>query len=278
MSYKIVVDSCCDLTPSMLRDGCFTSVPLTIRVDDREIVDDGSMDPLDFLKVMQASPNAPSTACPSPAQYLDAYDCDVEEIFVLTISAVLSGSHNSAEQAKQIFLEDHPNTRIHVFNSRTAASGEVVLALKIREMKSQGCTYEEVVTELSRHCQEIETNFVLESLENLRKNGRLTGLQSVLTNALRIKLFMGCTPEGDIYKRGQAISMKQALTKMIAYMANDPRHVGKTLGISHCNCLERAYQVRDMAVKSCKFKDILILETHCLSTVYAQDGGIVTAY
>ena len=57
--------------------------------------------------------------------------------------------------------------------------------------------------------------FVLESLENLRKNGRLTKLQSVITGALKIKLFMGATPEGEICKLGQALTIKQALTKMV---------------------------------------------------------------
>ena len=67
---------------------------------------------------------------------------------------------------------------------------------------------------------------MLESLENLRKNGRLTKLQAVVTGALRIKLLMGATPQGEICKLGQALTMKQALGKLVDRMAADPDHQG----------------------------------------------------
>jgi fatty acid-binding protein DegV len=87
---------------------------------------------------------------------------------------------------------------------------------------------------------------VLEDLENLRKNGRLTKLQAVVTGALRIKLFCHATPEGEIGKVGQALTVKQALAKLVDRAAEDPDHVGRPLLITHVNCLERAFQVKKM--------------------------------
>ena len=156
--------------------------------------------------------------------------------------------------------------------------GEVLLALKVRELAAAGLPFHEVVSQAAAFCGGMHTLFVLESLENLRKNGRLTGLQSVVTAALRIKLLMGSTPQGEICKKGQAMSMKQALGKMVELMAKDPDHVGKLLVLSHCNCLERAFQLREMAQKSCRFSEVFICETGGISTVYANDGGIVAAY
>ena len=112
----------------------------------------------------------------------------------------------------------------------------------------------------------------------MRKNGRLTRLQAVVTGALKIKLLMAATPEGEICKLGQALTTRQALVKMVDKMAGDPGHQGKTLAITHCNCLERAFQVKDMVEAKCKFAQTIILEAGGITSVYANDGGIVTAY
>lgn len=279
MGFKIVVDSCCDLTGQMLKDPRFIKVPLTIRSNGSSFIDNETFDQADLLWAMKQSEEAPSTACPSPQSYLDAYQGPEEEdVYVVTLSALLSGSHNSAEQARMLMEEDHPNKNVYVFNSCSASSGEVLVALKVRELAESGAPFKHVVREVEQFIYQMQTMFVLETLENLRKNGRLTRLQSVVTGALKIKLLMAATPEGEIYKLGQTLSMKQALSKMVDHMANDPAHAGRTLAICHCNCLDRAFQVKAMAEQRCKFAHILILEAGGITSVYANDGGIVTAY
>ena len=279
MGFKIVVDSCCDLTGQMLKDPHFVKVPLTIRSNGSSFIDNETFDQADLLWAMKQSDDAPATACPSPQSYLDAYQGPEEEdVYVVTLSALLSGSHNSAEQARMLMEEDHPNKNVYVFNSCSASSGEVLVALKVRELAESGAPFKHVVREVEQFIYQMQTMFVLETLENLRKNGRLTRLQSVITGALKIKLLMGATPEGEICKLGQTLSMKQALSKMVDHMANDPAHAGRTLAICHCNCLDRAFQVKAMAEQRCKFAHILILEAGGITSVYANDGGIVTAY
>lgn len=278
MSFKIVVDSCCDLTGQMRRDPCFVKVPLTIYSNGSTFVDDDTFDQADLLWSMKQSEAAPSTACPSPQSYLDAYRGDADDVYVVTLSAQLSGSHNCAEQARLLMEEDNPEVNVHVFNSCSASSGEVLVALKIRELAGAGLPFKKIVREVEQYIYEMQTLFVLESLENLRKNGRLTKLQAVVTGALKIKLFMGATPEGEICKLGQALSVKQALSKMVDRMAGDAAHAGRTLAICHCNCLERAFQVKAMVEAKCGFGQILILEAGGITSVYANDGGIVVAY
>ena len=279
MGFKIVVDSCCDLTGQMLKDPRFIKVPLTIRSNGSSFIDNETFDQADLLWAMKQSEEAPSTACPSPQSYLDAYQGPEEEdVYVVTLSALLSGSHNSAEQARMLMEEDHPNKNVYVFNSCSASSGEVLVALKVRELAESGAPFKHVVREVEQFIYQMQTMFVLETLENLRKNGRLTRLQSVITGALKIKLLMGATPEGEICKLGQTLSMKQTLSKMVDRIANDPAHAGRTLAICHCNCLDRAFQVKAMAEQRCKFAHILILEAGGITSVYANDGGIVAAY
>ena len=278
MSFKIIVDSCCDLTPAQLREDCFLSVPLRIQVGSHTVVDDASFDQADLLWRMKECQSAPRTACPSPAQYLDAFDCGADDVYVVTLSALLSGSHNAAAQARLLWLEEHPNARVHIFNSCSASAGEVLVALKIQELACSGMDFTTVVSHVSRYINEMETYFVLETLDNLKKNGRLTKTQALVTSTLKIKLLMGATPEGEICKRGQALSVKQALSKMVSLMAADPKHAGRRLAITHCNCLERAFYLKELALKQCRFEQVVISDTGGIATVYANDGGVVAAY
>ena len=278
MSFKIIVDSCCDLTPALLHNSAFCKVPLTIQVGPHTFVDDDTFDQANLLWRMKESATAPQSSCPSPIQYLEAFDCGADDLYVVTLSALLSGSHNAAAQARSLWLEDHPNSNVHIFNSCSASAGEGLIALKIRELAMSGMDFNAVVSGVSRYINEQETLFVLEDLDNLRKNGRLSALQAIVTGTLKIKLLMGATPEGEIFKRGQALSVKQAMGKMLSIMAQDEHHKGRILCIAHCNCLERAFHLKEQALKSCQFSDIIICETGGISTVYANDGGIVVAY
>ena len=278
MSFSIIVDSCCDLTPEMRADPVFRSIPLTIRVGGKDYIDDQSLDTSLLIYAMDQSQGASSSSCPSPGDYLEAYRQAEGDIYVVTLSALLSGSHNSAWQAKQMFLEEQPERNVHVFNSRSASAGEVLLAQKIYRLAKSGLPFGQVAAQAEQAATETNTLFVLENLDNLRKNGRLTKVQAMLTGALRIKLIMGATPEGEICKRGQALSIKQALAKIVDIMAADERHKGKILYIAQCLCPDRADLLRHLAQKSCQFADVVITATRGLSSYYANSGGVISAY
>lgn len=278
MSFSIIVDSCCDLPPEMRADPVFRSIPLTIRVGGKDYIDDQSLDTSLLIYAMDQSQDASSSSCPSPGDYLEAFRQAGGDIYVITLSALLSGSHNSAWQAKQMFLEEDPERNIHVFNSCSASVGEVLLAQKVYQLARSGVTFSQVVAQAEKIIAETNTLFVLENLDNLRKNGRLTKVQAMLTGALRIKLIMGSTPEGEICKHGQALSIKQALAKLVDIMATDERHKGKTLYISQCLCPDRAQQLWELAKKSCQFSDVVITATRGLSSYYANSGGVIVAY
>lgn len=277
MSFKIVVDSCCEMTPQMRVDECFVKVPLSISCNGSTFIDDETFDQADLLWAMKQSKDAPATACPSPQAYLDSYQ-NADDVYAVTLSALLSGSFNSAQQARALLEEEQPGVNCYVFNSCSAVCGETAIALKIKELAESGMPFKKVVREVEQFIARMKTLFVLEDLENLRKNGRLTKLQAVVTGALKIKLFCHATPEGEIGKVGQALTVKQALTKMVDKAAADPEHEGRPLIITHVNCLERAFQVKAMVESKCKFGSISITDAGGITTVYANDGGIVLAY
>ena len=277
MTYKIIGDSCTDLPAELLRDPHFVKVPLSIQVGPETVVDDETFHQGELLQKMRAWPDAPKTACPSPAQYLSQFTSEGDN-YVVTLSGALSGSYNAAMQARAIYREEGGKGNVHVFNSRSASSGQVQVALLARELAERGFPFAQVVERVEAYISRMQTSFVLENLENLRKNGRLTKMQSLVTGALRIKLLMGGTREGEIEKLGQGLSMRQTLARMVSLMEDHADHVGRRLVIAHCNCLERAEYVCELARKRCQFSEILIVSTGGISTVYANDGGVITAY
>lgn len=276
MSYKIVVDSCGELTERCKADPHFESVPLSMQVDDHMIVDDDSFDQADFLKRVAMSPNCPKSSCPSPERYMEAYRCEADHVYAVTLSGNLSGSYNSAVLGKNLYLEEYGEKKIHVFDSCSASVGETLIALKIEECEKAGMSFEETVEAVNAYRDEQNTYFVLETLEVLRKNGRLSNLKAFVANALNIKPYMGATPDGQIIQLGQTRGMNRAVLKMIDCLVDEVTNPeNKIVAISHCNCPTRAEMAKNEILKRIQVKDVVILDTKGISSMYASDGGLI---
>jgi len=278
MDYKIVVDSCGELTQEMKDSGIFESVPLTIELGGEIIRDDETFNQAEFIRKAAACPTAPKSSCPSPEEFIESYKGDFDRVYVVTLSDKLSGTNNSAELAKTLYNEEDPEKKIHIFNSFSASIGETLAALKVWECEMAGMTYQQVVDTVKNYISEMRTYFVLETLDTVRKSGRLTGVKAIVTSALNIKPVMGSTDEGTIQHLGQGRGIKKALSKMVDQIVNDvidPEN--KILAISHCNCMQRALEVKEMVLEKIKVKNVIILDTGGISTMYANDGGVVVA-
>ena len=278
MDYKIIVHSWGEWPEELKKNDRFESVPLELDVDDYHVVDDESFCQAEFLKKVKESPNSPKSACPSPQRYYDAFDCGAAHVYAVTLSAQLSGSYNSAHMARQMFLSDHPDKKVHVFNSCSASVGETLIALKVQELEEAGRSFEETVEETEAYIKSQQTFFVLETLETLRKNGRLSNLKAFVANVLNIKPVMGSTPEGQICQLAQAQGINKALERMVQeILTRTINREGRILAIAHCNCPKRAQRVKEKIEKLMKFKKIMILDTAGVSSMYANDGGIIIA-
>lgn len=278
MDYKIIVDSCGELTREMQKTGKYSSAPLSMEVDGERIIDDDTFDQKDFLKKVAASPQCPKSSCPSPEKYMELYEGPQQRVYVVTLSAELSGSYNSAQLGKDLWMEEHEDQdkKIHIFNSRSASVGETLIARKIEECEEKGMSYEQVISEVDSYIEGQKTYFVLENLDTLRKNGRLTGIKSFVASALNIKPVMGATPQGTICQLGQGRGMRRALAKMTDQIVSDGKETQeKILAIAHCNCPERAAEVERMIEERIPVKASFIVDTAGISTMYANDGGII---
>lgn len=276
MSYKIIVDSCGELSEDMKNSGNYETASLSIEVGGHHIIDDETFDQLDFLRRVKEAPECPKSSCPSPERYMELFRCDAEHVYAVTLSAELSGSYNSAELGRKLYAEEYGEKDIYVFNSRSASVGETLIALKIAECEEKGMSFPDIIKTVEDYIGSQNTYFVLETLDTLRKNGRLTGIKAVVATALNIKPVMGSTPEGNICQLGQARGTKKALSKMAdTIVENLKNSTERILAISHCNCRARAEQVKSMLVSRAGFKDVIVLDTAGISSMYASDGGII---
>lgn len=278
MAYRIVVDSCCDLPEDYRRDEHFKVVPLTLIVDDTEIIDDETFDQLDFLRRVKESKKGIHSACPSPQRYMDEYETDEPtDIYVITLSSKLSGSYNAAIVAKDMYEDEGGTNKVHVFDSRSAAAGEVLIAFMIERAINEGLKFEEVVEKVEDFRAKMGTYFVLETLEVLRKNGRLSNLKAALVSALNIKPVMAGN-DGSIVKLGQSRGMDKALIQMVDHIKKDTANPEtKTLVIAHCNAPARANKVKELVESIMPIKEVVIVDTAGVSSMYAYDGGIVVS-
>ena len=274
MRYKIIGDSCLDLTKEMRKDPCYSMIPLTLMVGERHFVDDETFDQKEFIKVVKEYPECPKSACPSPEMFKEAYCCEEENVFVITLSAALSGSYNSAVLAKSLYEEEYGKKNILVLDSKSASSGQLNIAMYIRELCDQGLEFDEICEKAAAYRDRMNTYFVLESLDTLKKNGRLTGLQAFFATKLNIKPVMGAD-NGTIIKLDQARGIQKALQRMAVKEAGTTKD--KRLVIAHCNAPERAQFMKEKLCSMAEFKEVVITDTCGVSTVYASDGGVILA-
>lgn len=285
MTYKIIGDSCLDLTDELKKDSRFRMIPLTLQVGTATVVDDETFDQKKFIDMVKACPECPKTACPSPETFKEAYEAaDAEGVFVITLSGHLSGSYNSAALAKKLYEEEQAEKgeqaqkkQVAVIDSLSASSGELNIGLFIQSLCEAGLEFSQVLEKALGFRDRMHTYFVLESLDTLRKNGRLSGLQAFFATALNIKPVMGAD-SGVIIKLDQARGINKALQRMCDIAVKEAGDTkDKMAVVCHVNNAERAEYTRAELMKRGQFKDVLITTAAGVATVYANDGGIILA-
>ncbi|MSS19849.1 DegV family protein [Pseudoramibacter porci] len=275
---RIIMDSCSEVAlQSDHPHITMTRVPFKIYIDDDELVDE-RLNRSELIDRMHLAKNKVQTACPSPQSFFDEMDPSAVN-FVVTISSKLSGSYNSACLAKSMAEEKGFGENVYVFDSRSAVSGEDLTVLYIIEMLKRGFEPDDLFHMVRDYITHMSTYFILNSFDNLVKNGRIKHTVALVGKLLKINPIMKGV-DGEIELKEKCRGHKKALfslAKIIASEAESPQT--KNLAITHVNAPETALKLRDAVEKTgIRFKNILILESGGLGTVYADQGGIVVAF
>lgn len=284
MSYRIIADSCCDKTSEMSQWGNITFVPLTLELGDYTILDDENFDQQDYINKTLEFNGVAKTACPSPDAWATAIDCDEDDLYIITVTDKLSGTYNSALQGVELYNDEHPESKknIHVFNSLATSGLETLIAEHIKKLADSGMDFDAIVADTEDFIvNRTALYFCLESLDVLKKNGRMFAVAASVLKKLRIKMIFERTTQGNIYLAGQDIAMNRALVKMANLIAENLDGVDasdKRLIISHVCCEERAKLLADKIAASVKFGSVDILKCSGLNSTYASNGGIIVSY
>lgn len=279
MPIQLIADSCCDVTPAMKRLLGLSIASLNITVGEEHYRDDESLNTLALIAKMKACKTPPTTACPTPEEYA-ALMRQERESFVITLSSKLSGSYNAACVGRQLALEENPDLRIHVFDSESAAAGETRIALFLRDLIDAGMDFDSIVEKNTAFIATMKTHFVLEDLSHLVKNGRISKAAGLLGTMLNIRPIMGENGHGEIIPLEKVRGTANAMRRLVEIVASETSQAaGLTLVLSYCNCLERAQELKKMFLSQCSaIKEVIMVPTNGISTVYADDGGIVVAF
>lgn len=278
MDYKIVADSSCDLNQDLEERLDVKLVPFKIDIDERSFIDNKELDLVDFKQTMKASPNPIRTSCPSPGDFAEEYKKS-DNVFVVTISAELSGTYNSAILAKDMIMEEVPDKFVHVFNSKSASIGETLVAIKINELIGAKFSNLEIVQKVEAYIEEMKTYFISESLDNLIKNGRISKTKGLIANVLNLKPLMGANDEGEIVLVENHRGSKKAFKRLVEIIGESKLNLeDRILAISHADALDRANQLKKEIQERYNFKDIIVVETKGLSTAYVNHQGIILAF
>lgn len=269
---KIVVDSSSDLIA--LKNVAFACAPLKIVTDNKEYVDNAELDVHAFAEEMYHYKGTSKTSCPNVTDWLEAFG-DAEEIFCLTITSNLSGSHNSACLAKKIYEEDHPGRRVEVIDSLSAGPEIALMAKKIRDKIVEGKDFDSISEEMKEY--KTELLFVLESMKNLANNGRVSKLAATAAGVLGIRAVGRASDEGTLEMLSKCRGAAKAVEAIVNYMKEFKFNGGRVI-ISHC-LNENTAKALAKKIKT-EFPSAKIGLTECrgLCSFYAERGGMLVGF
>lgn len=278
MKTRIVTDSCVDINKDLFgNEENMERVPFKIIIEDEEIVD-RNLDLNELREKMKATKNKIATACPSPHDFLEAFK-KCKENFVVTISEKLSGSHNSAVLAANMFLEEVEDGFVHIFDTKTATAGASLVTLKLKQLLEASVENNTIIDEINKYINQMKTFLVPVKLDNLAKNGRISSKKAFVGSLLQVTPIMCDNGDGEIILKEQVRGRKKAFNRLLEIIGEEGQDIeNKVLAISHVNARERAEQLKEEIKSRYNFKDIIIFEGGGLTTVYADDGGIVVCY
>ncbi len=282
MIWNIVSDSSCDLRKTAFEGNDtvhFETVPLRIQVGDREFMDDDQLDVPEMLVAMSAEKAASSTACPSPAAFANAFDKG-DYTICFTISGKLSGTYNAAVLGREMVLEEHPEKKIFVMDSKSTAGAMILLIRKATELIREDTAgdFEGICDKLREYQATLRTVFTLENFDNLIKNGRMRPLVGTLLHALGIHVVADATPQGTIHvadkARGEAKTYK-AITKL---MSESKDCTGAEVVINHCENAASAQKLKEQIMKDLEVKRVDIVPCRGLTSFYAMEKGLIVGF
>ena len=271
MEIRIVADSGADLVT--LEDKSIVSVPLKIRTDNKEYVDDDHLDVKEMTEELTSYRGKSGSSCPGVGDWLDAFG-NADRVFCITITSNLSGSYNSAMVAKETYESENPGKNVCVIDSLSAGPEMKLIAEKIQEFLAAGKEYEEICEAIAEYQKSTYLVFVLKSLTNLANNGRVSPAVAKIAGVLGIHVVGIASEVGTLEQKEKCRGEKKGILTVWKQM-KELGYCGGKVRIHHCFNLEAAEQLKEMIKIEFANADVVIGATKGLCSFYAEQGGML---
>lgn len=274
---KIVADSSCNrlLLPINYENVKYSRVPLSITVNETNYIDDENLNISKMIEHMESFKGASCTACPGPGVWYEAC-IDSDEIIMVSITSVLSGSYNSALVAKEMIEEEFPEKKIHVVDTLSAGPMNDLIVEKLAQLMDSDLSFDEIVKEIESYKTKVKLNFILLSIDNFIKNGRVSKIVGLAVNTLNINI-VGEAKEGTLNTLHKVRGFKKSLVTLIEDIKQNCLENGKVI-ISHSFNEEGALKIKDLLLNEFNNLKIKVEECSGLCSYYAERGGILIGY
>ena len=271
---RIVVDSSASLYKL---DGIdFASVPLKIVTDEREYLDDGTLDAVEMATTLRTYKGKTSTSCPNVSDWLAAYE-GADEVYAITITGTLSGSYNAAQLAAEEYQQENPGKRVFVLDSLSTGPEQRLLAEHLRDLLAEGKEFDEICEEMLRYHKHTHLLFSLESLANLARNGRVKPAVAAMARMLGIRVIGQASEAGELDVLCKTRGEHGALERIVLELKEHGYTNGR-LHISHCGNPAAAERLKHMVKAVFDGAKVDISECGGLCSYYAELGGLLVGY
>lgn len=276
---RVIIEGSTDFPKELLDKMGVKVVGINIAFGDENYIGGVDISEETFYEQMRGCKELPKTSSPSPEKFIEMFDCEEEEILIITLTSKLSSTYSSAVLAKNIYLEHNPgaNKRIAVVDSLSGSIGVGLMVYKANKLIQEGKSLKEVTEYLENIKTDLAFYGVLNTLDNAIKGGRVNPIAGKLINALNFKVIIEIS-EGVVKPidkaRGESNSVKKLL-EIVKNNVNDTTN--KTLVIGHSNCEEKAYKIAKQIEENYEYKDIIISSIGPVMGTYTSEGAILIA-
>lgn len=276
MNFKIICDSSSDLKTNYLegKNIKFDVIPLIIRVDNYEFIDDDNLNVITMLEASENSKNVSRSSCPSPNDFLKAIDDECFN-FIVTISKKLSGSYNSAVLAKSMSKN---NENVFVIDDKGTAGNGILIVDKLVEFIEKNMSFAEICEKIIDFRDSINLLFALNKFDNLVKNGRMSKVTAFIANLASIRPL--CYAENGEIKIKEKIRTFNGVLKRLVFnigkMCSDQSE--RTCIIAHTLNQSDAIELKKNIEENYNFKEVRIVENTGLCSFYSLKGGIIVSF
>ena len=274
MKNRIIADSSCDMPE--IKNAEFISVPLTVATDERSFVDDNELDVTQMMQYLAGYQGRSYTACPNVDTWLRAYR-SADGIFVVTLSSNISGTYAAAASAAEIYKEENPDARIHIFDTLSAGPEVRMLVQKIAQLLEEGKTFDEICALGEAYMQQTRILFALQSFHNFAQNGRVNKTVAKIGSLLGICIMATASDHGTIEILDKCRGEKGTLKKFLERLHIAGYHGGKVC-LAHCRNLPFARCIAAAIQEIYPQANIEIYETRGLCSFYAEEKGLLLGF